>query len=97
MNEKNIEHLTICENICKEFYSTLDDDKNKINQDSINNFQEYDLYKEINEGKNIKLNDIIGSNIKISEKNEIKEEIKENKDEKKEEDKKQTQKEVEEE
>ena len=96
LNEKNTEHLTTCENLCKEFYSALDDAKNKMTQDSINNFQEFDIYKEINEGKNIKLNDIIGSNIKISEKKEIKEEIKENKDEKKEEDKKQTQKEVEE-
>ena len=84
------------ENICKEFYSTLDDDKNKINQDSINNFQEYDLYKEINEGKNIKLNDILGSNIKVSEKNEIKEENKETINEINTEEKKVTQKENEE-
>ena len=96
LNEKNIEHLTICENICKEFYSTLDDDKNKINQDSINNFQEYDLYKEINEGKNIKLSDILGSNIKVSEKNEIKEENKETINEINTEEKKVTQKENEE-
>ena len=96
LNEKNIEHLTICENICKEFYSALDDDKNKINQDSINNFQEYDLYKEINEGKNIKLNDILGSNIKVSEKNEIKEENKETINEINTEEKKVTQKENEE-
>ena len=95
LDDKNTEHLTKCENLCKEFYTALGDDKNKLNQDNINNFQEFDLYKEIKEGKNIKLSDVIGSDIKVIEKNEIKEEKKEIKNEIKVEEEKKQEKEPE--
>ena len=78
LNDENNECLSKCEKLCKEFYGVLDDDKNKLNQNNINNFQEFDIYKEIKSGNDIKIGDIIGANIKISEKNEIKNEIKEN-------------------
>jgi len=98
LNDENKKALIQCENICKEFYEALNDDKNNINQDNINTFHEFDFYKEINEGKNIKLNDVIGTDIKTNEKKEVKE-VKEIKEEKKEikEDKNENQKEVEEE
>ena len=95
LDDKNTEHLTKCENLCKEFYTALGDDKNKLNQENINNFQEFDLYKEIKEGKNIKLSDVIGSDIKVIEKNEIKEEKKETKNEIKVEEEKKQEKEPE--
>jgi coatomer subunit beta' len=98
LNDENNECLSKCEKLCKEFYGVLDDDKNKLNQNNINNFQEFDIYKEIKSGNDIKIGDIIGANIKISEKNEIKNEIKENTNNAvKMEDKKDKQKEAEEE
>ena len=93
LNDDNKQGLIKSENICKEFYKLLDED-NKLNQGDIDNFQECDFYKEIKEGNDIKINDIVGKNINISNKKEIKEEIKENKIEK--EDKNEIQKEGEE-
>ena len=85
LNEANKEALFKSENICKQFYYLLDDEKNKLNQGDIDNFQDYDFYKEIKEGNNIKINDIIGKNININinNKKETKEELKENKNEQK--------------
>ena len=52
------------ENLFKEFYDGLNDEKNKLNEDNIINFQDYDFFKEINEGnKKVNLNDIIGAKI----------------------------------
>ena len=72
LNDDNKQGLIKSENICKEFYKLLDED-NKLNQGDIDNFQECDFYKEIKEGNDIKINDIVGKNINISNKKEIKE------------------------
>ena len=37
INKHNEESLTLTENLCKEFYAGLDDEKNKLNQGNINN------------------------------------------------------------
>ena len=41
----------------------MNDEKNKLNQGNINNFQEFDFFKEINDGKKVKLDDVIGAKI----------------------------------
>ena len=57
-NEKN---LYLSEKICQDFYAKLDDDKNKLGKGNLNKFQEFDIFKEINNGNaNLKLEDIIG-------------------------------------
>ena len=61
INEKNKENLLLSEKLCREFYDGLNDEKNKLNEDNIINFQEYDFYKEISEGnKKINLSEVIG-------------------------------------
>ena len=63
INKHNEESLTLTENLFKEFYAGLDDEKNKLNQGNINNFQGFDFFKEINDGKKVKLDDVIGAKI----------------------------------
>ena len=92
LNDENKQGLIKSENICKDFYTLLDED-NKLNQGDIDSFQNCDFYKEIKEGNDIKINDIIGKNININNKKEIKDEIKENKIEIKKEEKNEIQKE----
>jgi coatomer subunit beta' len=87
INEKNKENLLLSEKLCKEFYDGLNDEKNKLNEDNIKNFQEYDFYKEINEGnKKINLGEVIGAKIEIKN-NDENTKKKEDKEEKKEENK----------
>ena len=101
INEENKENLYLSEKLCKEFYAGLEDEKNKLNEDNIFSFQEYDFYKEINSGKkNINLSDIIGTKIEATNLEKDKNiEIKENQDkdiekkEEKNEDKKEAKKE----
>ena len=83
LNEQNKEVLFKSENLCKEFYNLLDDDKKGINQGDVESFQNCDFYKEIKEGKNININDIIGKNVnsKNNNKIEIEEDSNENKNE----------------
>ena len=106
INEENKENLYSSEKLCKDFYSGLDDEKNQLNEENLNNFQEYDFYKELNSGnKNINLSDVIGAKIeiknieedkKVEKKAESSEKTEEKKDGKKEE-KKETKKDEEEE
>ena len=78
INEENQSALFETENIYKQFYDILDNDSNKISNESVTNFQKFDFYNEIKKGNKINLNEIIGANINLStEKNEIKEESKE--------------------
>ena len=73
INEENKENLFLSEKLCKDFYSGLDDDKNQLNEENLNNFQEYDFYKEINSGnKNINLSEVIGAKIEVKNKEEEK-------------------------
>jgi hypothetical protein len=87
----------LAEKLCKEFYSGLNDEKNKLNINNINKFQEFDFYNEIQNGnKQINLSDVIGAKIEVSqiqeekvENNvEVKEEKKEEKPQEKKEEKK---------
>ena len=100
VNEENKESLIISENLCKEFYNGLNDEKNKLSEDNINNFQEYDFFKEAKAGnKNMELSKIIGAKIEVSqtvpkeEKGEEKSQITEIKNEEKKEEKKEVKKE----
>ena len=64
INDENKDNLILTENLFNEFYDGLNDEKNKLNEDNIINFQDYDFFKEINEGnKKVNLNDIIGAKI----------------------------------
>ena len=40
ITEENKERLIASENLCQQFYSGLNDENNKLNQDNINNFQD---------------------------------------------------------
>ena len=85
INKDNKESLTLSENLYKEFYVGLNDEKNKLNQNNINNFQEYDFFKEINSGKKVNLSEVIGAKIeakKIEENNTMKKKEEEQKKEK---------------
>jgi coatomer subunit beta' len=82
ITEENKERLIASENLCQQFYSGLNDENNKLNQDNINNFQDFDFMKETN----IKdLSDIIGAKIGVSKSEEAKntEKKEDTKDEKK--------------
>ena len=84
INKDNQEDLMKTENIYQQFYDILDNDSNKISQESINNFQKFDFYKEIQNGNEINLNEILGAhNINLNEKKEINEIKEDNKDNKK--------------
>ena len=99
INDENKDNLILTENLFKEFYDGLNDEKNKLNEDNIINFQDYDFFKEINEGnKKVNLNDIIGAKIEknTTEENKNKKEKIDEKEDKKE-DKKDEKKEEEEE
>ena len=100
INEENKNSLILTENLFKEFYDGLNDDKNKLNDENIINFQDYDFYKEIKDGnKKVKLDDIIGLKFekKINEENKNKKDIIDEKQEKKEEKKYEKKKDEEEE
>ena len=85
INDKNKEDLILTEKIYRDFYSGLNDNNNKLTQHNINNFQEYDFYKEISSGnKNIDLSKIIGSEMIIKPEEESKKEEKKEEKEKKE-------------
>ena len=95
INEENKESLFLSEKLCKDFYDGLNDEKNKLNENNLNNFQEYDFYNEIKSGnKQINLSEVIGAKIEVSQKKEEKvnnnvekkEEVKEDKKEEKKED-----------
>ena len=97
INEENKENLLLTEKLYKEFYSGLNDEKNKLNANNINKFQEFDFYNEIQNGnKQINLSDVIGAKIEVSQNQEekvennveVKEEEKEEKPQEKKEEKK---------
>ena len=97
INEENKEGLLLTENLYKDFYDGLNDEKNKLNENNLNNFQDYDFYTEIKNGnKQINLSEVIGAKIEVSQKKEEKvnnivenkEEVKEDKKEEKKEEKK---------
>ena len=99
INDENKDNLILTENLFNEFYDGLNDEKNKLNEDNIINFQDYDFFKEINEGnKKVNLNDIIGAKIEknTTDENKNKKEKIDEKEDKKE-DKKDEKKEEEEE
>ena len=66
INEENKQNLIMSENVCKEFYSQLNNDQNKLTQDNINNFQDYDFFKENKGGNKINLSEILGAKIEVS-------------------------------
>jgi len=66
INEENKQNLIMSEDLCKEFYSGLNEEKNKLTQDNINNFQEFDFLKESKGGNKINLSEILGTKIEVS-------------------------------
>ncbi len=63
ITEENKEKLVTGENLCKQFYSELNEENNKLSQENINNFQDFDFLKETNKKE---LSDIIGAKIEVS-------------------------------
>ena len=63
ITEENKERLVTGENLCKQFYSELNEENNKLSQENINNFQDFDFLKETNKKE---LSDIIGAKIEVS-------------------------------
>ena len=63
ITEENKERLVTGENLCKQFYSGLNEENNKLSQENINNFQDFDFLKETNKKE---LSDIIGAKIEVS-------------------------------
>ena len=63
ITEENKERLVTGENLCKQFYSELNEEKNKLSQENINNFQDFDFLKETNKKE---LSDIIGAKIEVN-------------------------------
>ena len=63
ITEENKERLVTGENLCKQFYSELNEENNKLSQENINNFQDFDFLKETNKKE---LSDIIGAKIEVN-------------------------------
>ena len=87
LNEESQDDLLLSQKFCNDFYQLINNDENNnITQENINNFQDFDCYKEIKNGnKNINVSDIIGvkvnneNNKKVTEEKEEIEKKEENK------------------